>query len=245
MLRRPRGRTFGETSSAATLEFALCAPIMITLTLTVVDVARLELVRAEVHNAANAIAEAAEKLSVTTNATTGAITAELTADQMQQAMSSIYAEIPGLNLGNGGSLFPDPYAVALSSITYTPLCTKATNCGSQTASLLWSSSLSVGGTKLYLGFMSTCGTVPQVTQFADTNGNWNEIPSPVLAGGAAMTLVPQIVADVAYSFTPFFPLFVQSLQVVASVNLPAPIGGLDQTITLNTGAPTGNVRICP
>jgi hypothetical protein len=67
----------------------------------------------------------------------------------------------------------------------------------------------------------------------------------VLAGGAAMTLVPQIVADVAYSFTPFFPLFVQSLQVVASVNLPAPIGGLDQTITLNTGAPTGNVRICP
>jgi hypothetical protein len=34
------------------------------------------------------------------------------------------------------------------------------------------------------------------------------------------------------------------LQVVASVSLPAPIGGLTQAITVNTSAPTGNVRIC-
>ena len=244
MLRRRPGCLPGETRSVATLEFALSAPIMISLTLTIVDVARLELIRAEVHNAANAIAEAAEKLSVTTNASTGAITTELTADQMQLAMTTIYAEIPGLNLGNGGGLFPDTYAVALSSVTYTPLCTAATNCGSQTASLLWSSSLSVGGPSLFLGFMSACGTIPQVTRFVDSNQNWNRVPSPVLAGGTAMTLAPQIVADVAYSFTPFFPLFVKPLQVVASVTLPAPIGGLDQTITLNTSVTTGNVRTC-
>jgi hypothetical protein len=210
----------------------------------VVDIARLELIRGEVHNAANAIAEAAEKLSVTIDPSTGALTTELTADQMQLAMTSIYAKIPGLNLGNGGSLFPDPYAVALSSVTYSPLCTKATNCGSQTASLLWSSSLSIGGAKLYLGFMSNCGTIPQVAQFSDTNSNWNTIPSPVLAGGAAMTLAPQIVANVAYSFYPFFPLFLGTVQVVASVSLPAPIGGLNQTITLNTNASKGSVRIC-
>jgi len=241
---RPPGRLPGETRSIATLEFALSAPFVISLMLTVVDVARLDLIRTEVHNAANAIAEAAEKLSVTTNTSTGAITTELTADQMQLAMTAIYAEIPGLNLGNGGGLFPDSYAVALSSYTYSPLCTKPTNCGSQTASLLWSSSLSIGGAKLYYGYESNCGTVPQVTRFPDTNFNWNELPSPVLAGGTAMTLTPQIVANVAYSFTPFFPLFIQPLQVVASVTLPAPIGGLDQTITLNTGASTGNVRTC-
>lgn len=244
MLKSRRNGGPSETRAVATLELALVAPILISVTLTVVDVARLELIRAEVHNAANAIAEAAEKMSVTTNPTTGAITTQLTADQMQQAMSAIYAEIPGLNLGNGGGLFPDPYAVALSSITYTPLCTAATNCGTQTASLLWSSSLSVGGPQLYLGFESTCGTIPQVAQYPDTNANWNEIPSPVLAGGTAMTLAPQIVANVAYTFHPFFPLFVQQLQVVASVSLPAPIGGLTQAITVNTSAPTGNVRIC-
>lgn len=244
MLRRRRPRLAGETRSVATLEFALVAPIMISLTLTVVDMARLELIRGQVHNAADAIAEAAEKLSVTTNAGTGAVSTTLTADQMQLAMTSIYAEIPGLNQGNGGGLFADRYAVALSSVTYSPLCTKATNCGSQTASLLWSSSLSVGGAQLYLGFMSNCGNVSQVSQFPDTNGNWNQIPSPILAGGTAMTLAPQIVANVAYSFTPYFPLFVTATQVVASVSLPSPIGGLDQTITLNTSAAAGNVRSC-
>jgi hypothetical protein len=226
------------------VEFALIAPIMISLTLTTVDIARLELIRAEVHSAASAIAEAAEKLSVTTNASTGAITTELTADQMQLAMTSIYAQIPGMNLGNGGSLFPDEYAVELRSVTYSPLCKAPTNCGSQTASLLWSSSLSIGGAKLYLGFMANCGTIQQVTTFDDTNDNWNQMPSPVLAGGTAMTLAPQIVADVAYTFSPFFPLFLRTLQVVASVSLPAPIGGLNQTVSLNTGASTGGVRTC-
>jgi hypothetical protein len=237
-------RSLAETCCVASLEFALIAPIMLTLTLSGIDAARAYLIWAQIHNAANAIAEAAEKMSVTTNTTTGAITTQLTADQMQQAMSTVYAEIPQLNLGNGGGLFPDSFAVVLSSVTYSPLCAAATNCGTQTPSVLWSSYLSYGGASLYLGFKRPCGNLQSVSRFVDTNGNINEMISPVLAGGTAMTQSPQIVADIAYSFHPFFPFFLGTKQFVATATMPVPIGGLTQVVTFNTSAATGNVESC-
>jgi len=240
---RLQRRRIGKRAIAS-LEFAFAAPLLLTMMLTCVDAARAYLIWAQVHNAANAIAEAAEKMSVTTNPTTGAITSQLTADQMQQAMTTVYAEIPQLNLGNGGGLFPDPYAVALSSVSYTPLCSSASTCGAQTPYVVWSSYLSVGGPALYQGYMRPCGTLQAVTQFRDNNGNINEMPSPVLAGGTTMTLAPQVVADVVYTFHPFFPLFIGTTQIIASATMPVPIGGLTQVVTFNTSAATGNVRSC-
>jgi hypothetical protein len=243
MLRRRRRRP-AQSRGVASLEFGLAAPIMLTLILSGVDAVRAYLIWAQVHNAANAIAEAAEKMSVTISSTTGAVTTQLTADQMQQAMSVIYAEIPQLNLGNGGGLFPDAFAVVLSSISYSPLCAAATGCGAQTPFLVWSTYLNVGGPKLYLGFDRHCGNMSQVARFYDTNANASQIVSPVLAGGTSMTLSPQIVADVLYSFHPFFPFFIGDTQIVASVTMPVPIGGLTQVVTLNTSASTGNVVSC-
>jgi Flp pilus assembly protein TadG len=228
----------------ASLEFAVAVPVFLILSLSAVDAARAFLIWAQVHNAANAIAEAAEKLSVTTNATTGAVTSQLTADQMQQAMSVVYAEIPQLNLANPGGLFPGAIAVALSSVSYSPLCAAAASCGSQTPFVVWSNYLSVGGPNLYLGYMRPCGNLQNVPQFKDNNGNINEMPSPVLAGGTAMTLTPQLVADVVYTFKPFFSFFIGQTQIVASATMPVPIGGLNQVTTLNTSASTGNVRSC-
>jgi hypothetical protein len=233
-----------ETRCIASVEFAMAAPIMLTLTLSGVDAARAYLIWSQVHNAANAIAEAAEKMSVTTSSTTGAVTTQLTADQMQQAMSVIYAEIPQLNLGNGGGLFPDAFAAVLSSISYSPVCKAATNCGGQTPYLVWSSALSVGGSNLYQGFDRHCGNISPVARFYDTNANVSQIVSPVLAGGVSMTLSPQLVADVFYSFHPFFPFFIGNTQIVASATMPVPIGDLTQVVTLNTSASTGNVLSC-
>jgi len=237
----------GGAHGIASLEFALASPILITLTLCGVDAARAYLIWSQIHYAANAIAEAAEKMSVTTNPTTGAITTQLSADQMQQAMSVVYAEIPQLNLGRGGGLFPDNIAVVLSSVSYTPLCTAAANCGTQTPYLVWSSYLSAGGPSLFQGFDRHCGTLSQVSQFYDTNANVSQMISPVMAGGTAMTLTPQLVADVVYSFHPFFPrLFggTSQIQMVASATMPSPVGGLNQVVTLNTSVSTGNVLSC-
>ncbi len=237
-------RFLSETCGNASLEFAFAAPILLTLTMSGVDAARAFLIWSQVHNAANAIAEAAEKMSVATNSTTGAITAQLTADQIQQAMTVLYAEIPQLNLANGGGLFPDPILAVLSSVSYTPLCTKATGCGTQTPFVVWSDYLTVGGPSLYLGFRRPCGTLQSVARWPDNNGNINKMASPVLVGGTAMTLTPQLVADVVYTFHPFFPMFIGTTQIVATATMPVPVGGLNQVVTLNTSVPTGNVESC-
>jgi hypothetical protein len=247
-MRRPH-RTRNGKHAVASIEFAFIAPIMLTLTLCCIDAARAYLIWAQIHEAANAIAEAATKLSVTTNPTTGAITSQLTADQMQQAMSVVFAEIPQLNLGNGGGLFPDSIAVVLSSVSYKPLCAAAANCGSQQAYVVWSSYLSVGGSAVYQGYKRPCGYLQAEAQFLDNNGNINEMASPVVAGGKAMTLAPQLVADVVYSFHPFFPLFLGGAQTqtqfVASATMPVPIGGLTQVATFNTSGSTVNPTCSP
>jgi hypothetical protein len=208
------------------------------------DAARAFLIWTLVHNAANAVAEAAEKLSITTDPTTGAITSELTADQIQQAMTVVYAEIPQLNLGNGGGLFSDTYAVALSSVSYKPLCKAATGCGTQTPYVVWSNYLTLGGSNLYQGFRRACGNLVSVARFPDTNGNITEMASPVLAGGTQITQSPQLVADIAYTFQPWFPLFIGKTQIVATATMPVPVGDLTQVVTLNTSASTGNVETC-
>jgi hypothetical protein len=233
------------TGAIVSLEFALVAPILLTLALGAVDGARALLIWVEIHDAANAIAQAAEKLSLTTDPVTGAVTSELTADQMQQAMSVIYAEIPGLNLGNGGGLFPGAFAVGLSSMTYAPLCGSASGCGSQTATPLWTTYLTVGGGKLLQNWYRPCSRgETQVAQFPANASRVLVMASPVVAGGQAMTLAPQIIADVIYQFTPYFPIFLGATTFYATATLPAPVGGLDQTVALNTNASTGNVQSC-
>jgi hypothetical protein len=197
------------------------------------------------HNAANAIAQAAEKLSVTTDPSSGAIVSELTADQMQQAMSVIYAEIPGLNLGNGGGLFPGDFGVTLSSVTYSPLCTAASGCGAQVASLLWTSRLAQGGIRLQQTWTRSCVVPPiQVAHMPNSALDLLDMPSPVLAGGSPMTLAPQVVADVIYQFTPWFPFFPVSGYLYATATFPAPLGGLNNAVTFNTSGGNSNVTPC-
>jgi len=238
MLRRHR-------RAVAALEFALLSPVAMLITLATIDAARELLISQQMHNAADAIAQAAEKLSVTTDPATGDVTTELTSDQMQRAMSAIYAEIPGLNLGNGGSLFPGYFGVGLSSITYTPSCTAASGCGAQTPVVLWTTVLRSGGAQLLQTFYRPCGYAPQQVAHLPNNGTLLlEFPSPVLAGGSSMTLVPQVVADVVYQFVPWFPFFTSTTTLYATATYPAPIGALNAAITLNTGASTSGVVAC-
>jgi Flp pilus assembly protein TadG len=234
-----------DRRGVAALEFALIAPVILLLTLASLDAARELLIYGQIHNAANAIAQAAEKLSVTTDPTSGAVTSELTADQMQKALSTIYAEIPGLNLGNGGSVFSGSFGAGLSSVSYTPSCTATTGCGSQTPVLLWSTQLYSGGANLLGTVYRSCSTtLTQVAHLPNTSVSLQELASPVVSGGTAMTLVPQVVADVAYQFTPWFPFFRSSVMLYASASYPAPVGALNAAVTLNTSASTAGVFSC-
>lgn len=215
------------------------------MTMLGVDGARALLIWRQVHNAASAIAENAEKLSVYTDPDTNQLSSELTADQMQKAMSTIYAVIPGLNLGNGGGLYPGSFAVTLSEVPFYPICTQATGCGAQSAYVLWSSYLSAGGSQLTQGIYRPCQMDASVAAFPDTAAQYTVMADPNLAnGGSAMTVAPQIVVDVQYTFTPYFPLFLKSRTFYASASVAAPVGGLDEITSLNTTGGTGNVVTC-
>jgi hypothetical protein len=89
-----------------------------------------------------------------------------------------------------------------------------------------------------------CGKLTAVAQFPNDASQLTKMLDPTkVAGGGAMILTPQIVADVRYQFTPMFSLFLKPITFWASATVPAPLG-ISQAITFNAAAPTGNVVSC-
>ncbi len=248
-LLRDNGRR-GRRGVAA-MEFAMVAPVMVTLFFGTVDVSRAFIAWAEVNNAASAIAEAGEKLSVkTANSLT-----KLNYTQIQAAMSTIYAQMPGLDYGKGdGFLGKGGFAVTLSGVIFTPTCAQTTGCKTQTPYTMWSSYLAEGGA--YLNQISTtanpltraCGTLTSVAYFPNDSTQLTKMIMPTLYtssfGNVTLTMVPQVVADVRFTFIPTFNIFVHSITFWASATLPSPLGGTDNQISFDTTAPTGNVVAC-
>jgi hypothetical protein len=249
-------RLGADRRSIAALEFALVAPILATLTVGIFDLARAFSIWEQINDAAEAIAQAGEKLSVTVNAQGQAATT-LTATQMQAAMSTVYAEIPGLQWGTGTGIFPGQFAVTLSSVVFLQAnqtwCTTNSGCTEQLPYTLWSSFFTEqGGAQLITGpadqLLRSCnGPLTPVAQFPDSPGS-NQLLYMVRPSMAGVTvpLVPQVVADVRYDFTPNFPfaLGAGTITLWASATLPAPLGGVTQEISFNNAAPTGNVVQC-
>ena len=141
----------------------------------------------------------------------------LSATQMQNAMSSIYAEMPWLNLGNYTGLFQGPYQVTLSGVSFMPLCVpmQAVPCTVQIPKVIWSSYLTEGGSQLSApqpggpgSLYRPCGPLIPVPQFPNNPNQLKDMIDPDLIPGGKtdVILIPQVVADVIYTFTPTFPL---------------------------------------
>jgi hypothetical protein len=251
----------------AAMEFAIIAPIMVLMIWGVWDISRALLAWEETYHAAEAIAQAAEKLSYTGISypnTNNPVTA-LTAQQMQDAMSSIYAEMPWLNLGNPGGLFTGGYQVTLSGVSFNqlglpgaPPCTPPqATCLTQSPVVLWSSYLTEGGPQLTLPPVNqpnalyrlcTPNPVP-VAQFPNNAHQLQDMIDPNLqtGGSSNMILMPQVVADVVFTFQPSFPLLSNlTYTFYASASFPAPVGNDNQQIVFDqkdSGANT--VENCP
>jgi Flp pilus assembly protein TadG len=254
----------GDSRGVAAMEFAMVAPIMVLLIWGVFDVSRALLAWEETAHAAQAVAQAAEKMSVTnTDYTSGAnigkpVTA-LTSQQMQDAMTTIYAEMPWLALGNGTGPFTGQFAVTLSGIAFDPLCpANATNsCAAQTPTVLWSTYLTQGGGQLMTPppqnpntLYRLCGTLTPVAQFPNNAAQLLDMidPNKVAGGVNTINLIPQVVADVVYVFKPSFPLLAgHTYTFYASATFPAPLGGDDQAIVFDNkdSAANNNVENCP
>jgi hypothetical protein len=238
----------------AALEFALVAPVMAIMFFGTLDICRAYLAWQEVNDAAEAIVQAAEKLSITANSPT----TQLTAAQMQAAMSSIYVEMPGLDYGFGdGLLGTGQFTAILSEVDFAPLCATTANCAPQTPQTLWSSWLTEGGSSPPL-MLSTaqfplyraCGPLTPVARFPNDDTQLTTMITPTKTqiangGSAGITLVPQLVADVRFTFIPTFHVFVPQVVFWASASLPAPLGPTSQEVTFS-GTPVGsNPQVCP
>ena len=244
----------------AAMEFAIVAPIMLLMIWGVYDVTRALLAWEETFHAAEAIAQAAEKLSYSTRTydnSTKPVTA-LTAQQMQDAMSTIYAEMPWLNLGNPGGLLPGSYQVTLSGVSYNHTCVpmQALPCTLQLPIVLWSSYLTEGGANLVnpppnlpADPYRPCNVfLNRVPQFPNNAQQLQDMIDPNLVpnGVQNIILIPQVVADVVYTFTPSFPLLSGlTYTFYASATFPAPVGGDDQAIVFDEENYNGNsVEVC-
>jgi Flp pilus assembly protein TadG len=231
----------GSIRGVATLEFALVAPVAAALALGSVDIARAYVVWAQTCCAASAIAEAAEKLSYTS----GTTTTQLTYTQMQAAMSAVYAEIPGLSLGNGTSTTASTFQVTLSGVVYSPTCATSSDCAAQTPYTAWSSYLAQTGVSLTTQPLRACGALASVTSFPDDDTQLTKMVTwSAAAGSGKIPLAPQVVADVRATYVPIFSLFLGTIVFWSSAATPAPLGYTNQTVGFNTTAPTGNVQSC-
>jgi hypothetical protein len=235
----------------ASLEFAIVAPIFFIMILGVFDASRALIIWGEAQYAAEAVAESAEKLSWSGNMTE----TNLTSTQMQNAMSTIYAEMPGLDLGLGTGTFPGPFSVTLSSIVYSPPCTApiptAPGCGPQTPYVYWSSYLTEGGPSLITSpqpgnpLLRPCGPLTEVAQWTYDKNELYEMLDPLLQKGSeTVTLPPQVVADIQYTYTPIFSEFIGKVTFWASAAMPVPLGDLTSPITNLPNGTSGNPVDC-
>jgi len=208
-----------DRRSTAALEFALIAPLLVMLSGGVYDLCAAVLIYNEVTTAATTIVASASSAAaaISIDGSTA-----LSYDQVQQAESGIWADIPGLRTGlQSGQL----KSVTVSSISFQPpsACTTGSSCNPYTAYVMWSVSYTGGATTgaSFANNIRSCsptgsnsdglGGEKQVVASSGLNGSNFTYTLPT-AGLSAYTPdptgpAPVLVADVEFSYTPLFSLF--------------------------------------
>jgi len=230
-------RKAGSRRATAALEFALVAPFAIALMTAVFDFARACVVWQQTCSAAQAVAEAAEKLSYTD----GSSQTQLTGTKMQEAMSTAYAEITGLSLGNGTFAAGSSFTVTLSGIVFSPTCTTSSGCSPQVPYVSWSTALVQTGVSVPTPALRSCGALTPVATFPDDSTQFAKMVS---WSKNQIALAPQVVADVRTIYVPIFSILTGPVTFWSSAAVPAPIGGTDQAIAYSTADPEGTVQTC-
>ncbi len=191
-----------ESGIAAT-EFAVITPFMLMLVVGVLDISKAVIIWHQVCNTSHAIPVSASTLSELPDKTTA-----LTPEQAQQAMSTIYAEMPWMrdNIEKGIA------SVTLTAVTYKPqnncMPTPTVMC-TYDAYVVWSVAYT-GPYNTQNNFDATvvrpCGILTQINP-----------TDPIVPPATQLTVVrtksvtqpaPILIADVRYQYTPFFTKFV-------------------------------------
>lgn len=180
------GRNSKKQGGLAGLEFALISPVLLTLFAGTVDISNALVTARRMEVAAVSIAEIATTSSVQSQALN-----VLTGTQAWQATTAAFALFPDWT----GASAKGTFAITLSAVSLTSHPTDCTQNCSYTASVAWSITNGLGQPRL-----RACGTLA-----AAPNGG-----SPSYATLPAGNFGPTslLVADISYTFKPFFLGFI-------------------------------------
>ena len=221
----PAAALLRDRRGSPALEFALVAPLMITLVMGGYDIATIVLTSRRLISAAQSAVEIGTELSVQPDQSTS-----LTPAQAYTASSAIYAYLPALATGQDTSVF----SVTLSAVVFTvlpPGCTKGCAYAGATA---WSVPMAGGQ-----AVTRPCGPVAQVA--AGVPVTLTNIPT---AGITAPTSV--LVADVSYVYTPMFADFITGpLTLRKTAFLPPRLGAAGQYVEYDVANAAADKQICP
>ena len=188
----------------AALEFALVAPVMITMMIGVVDIARAMTVQQEVYNCTHSILVSASSLAVRTDKSTS-----LTVTQVQQSLSTVFAAIPGRRNATLSGLT----GVILTSVNFTqanPGCkpTQTSPCP-YVPNVAWSVAYAdppgrnAGGANTFEAATRPCMQLNQTTPTQETPGDLTSVRTLGLT-----TPDPMLIVDTHYRYTPLFFSFI-------------------------------------
>ena len=231
MIARALRRWRADGRSTAAMEFALIAPLLLVLSGGVYDLCAAVLIYNEVTTAATTIVASASSAAaaISLNGSTA-----LSYDQIQQAESGIWADIPGLRTGlQSGQV----KSVTISSISFEPpsSCPTGSSCNPYSAYVTWSVSYTGGASGGY--FVNNIRTCSPTGGNSDGVGGEKQVAASSGLSGANFTYTlptaglssytpdptgpaPVLVADVVFSYTPLFSLFKSPYTFVSTAIWP-------------------------
>jgi len=229
LIRQSKWRRWrSDRRSTAALEFALIAPIMVVFAGGVYDLCAAVVLYNEITSTATTIAASATNAAINADESTA-----LSYDEVQQAESGIWADVPELRSGiQQGAV----KSVTVSSVSFEPptTCPSGSSCNPYTAYVVWSVAYTGGGHGTFAPNIRTC-TPPSGN--SDGLGGDQQVPGSTGLTPSDFTYTlptagitsanpdptgppPLLVADVEFSYTPLFGFFNHSFTFVATAMWP-------------------------
>lgn len=209
-----------DRRGVAALEFALLAPALIVIMLSLYDVTSAVISWWQMSAAAGAIARITTNFAATTTNTNSVTIAQATT-----ASTAVFALMPAL-----ATTPASRYGVAISSVVMTPTIPGCTRGCTYVANTAWSVGLQGSASK------RPCGTLSLVPD--------GQPASSTTLPADAFTSAPLVVVDITYDFAPLFTnLFGAGLRFMESAYM-ATRTGIDAAWARLTGPQAAQAR-CP
>jgi Flp pilus assembly protein TadG len=204
--------------AVAAMEFGMLAPIMALMVIGVFDLSKAGILWEQTWNASRSIADSASTLAIQTDGSTS-----LTQVQAQQALSSVFAEMPwlraGIATGNGtaGQIPANTISAVLTSVSFAPTnapcgpgTTPFTPC-TYAAVVKWSKAYSGNNFITGSSVLRPCVTLTQVAP--GSPASLTTVPTLAVKTALESTTTgtnvpdPFLIADVTFTYQPFFHNF--------------------------------------